>query len=84
MMACNGSAEPMIMGDLNTQGFDEIWNSEKADQVRKQVASCKMNCWMTGNAVPAMRRHPVDPIKWVLSSKLRLLRGKSIDFRLKD
>ncbi|MHA1614932.1 MAG: radical SAM protein [Candidatus Thorarchaeota archaeon] len=84
MLACNGSDEPMIMGDLNTQEFDEIWNSEQADQVRKQVVSCRKNCWMTGTAVPAMRKHPVDPVKWVISSKLKMLHGETPDFRLQD
>ena len=78
VLACNGSKEPWIMGDLKTQSFEEIWKSDQAEAVRKQVESCDRNCWMTGSAVPAMQRKPWEPIKWVLGNKLRLARGKSI------
>ncbi len=78
ILACNGSAAPMIMGDLKTKDFDEIWKSEQAEKVREQVKNCKQNCWMTGTAVPAMRRKPWQPIRWVLRNKIRIARGKSI------
>lgn len=78
VLACNGSIEPMIMGDLNTQSFEEIWNGEDARKVRRMVKNCRQKCWMTGTAVPAMRRKPWQPIKWVLENKLRLYRGKEI------
>ncbi len=76
VLACNGSAEPWIMGDLRTQSFEEIWNGAKAAEIRSLVASCRRNCWMTGTAVPAMRRAPLKPALWVLKNKLRILRGK--------
>ncbi len=76
VLACNGSAEPWIMGDLRTQSFDEIWNGAKAAEIRALVASCGRNCWMTGTAVPAMRRAPLKPALWVMKNKLRILRGK--------
>jgi MoaA/NifB/PqqE/SkfB family radical SAM enzyme len=78
VIACNGSPQPMIMGSLVDQPFGEIWNSEQAEQIRKKVKSCKQNCWMTGTAVPAMRKKPWQPIKWVLNNKLRLYRGQKI------
>ncbi|BBO92873.1 radical SAM protein [Desulfosarcina ovata] len=78
VLACNGSSEPMIMGNLVDQSFEEIWNSEQAEKIRRQVSDCKQNCWMTGTAVPAMRKKPWRPIKWVLENKLRLYRGQEI------
>lgn len=78
VLACNGSVEPMIMGDLNIHSFEDIWNSEQAEKVREQVKNCKQNCWMTGTAVPAMRRKPLEPIKWVFRNKLRTLQGKPL------
>jgi MoaA/NifB/PqqE/SkfB family radical SAM enzyme len=78
VLACNGSLEPLIMGDLKSQSFEEIWHSEQAERVRKMVAACDRNCWMTGTAVPAMRRQPWRPISWVLKNKLRLMQGKTI------
>jgi len=76
VLACNGSAEPWIMGDLTTQSFDEIWKSEQAAEIRKRVCACDRRCWMTGTAVPAMRRAPLRPALWVLKNKLRIMQGK--------
>jgi len=79
VLACNGSIEPMIMGDLNIQSFDEIWNSKQADSIRGQVKNCEQNCWMTNTAVPAMRKNPIAPALWVLKQKIRLKQGKKVD-----
>ena len=78
VLACNGSAEPWVMGDLVAQPFEEIWNSPQAAAVRRQVAECDRNCWMVGSAVPAMRKRVWVPVLWVLKNKIRLLRGKDI------
>jgi MoaA/NifB/PqqE/SkfB family radical SAM enzyme len=80
ILACNGSMEPMTMGDLKTQSFEEIWYGEKAKAMREQVGKCGLNCWMTGTAVPAMRGNPWKPLSWVLKNKLRLARGKPLLF----
>jgi MoaA/NifB/PqqE/SkfB family radical SAM enzyme len=74
--ACN--ALEYSMGNLRHQNFDEIWNGDKAQKVRKIVANCPKNCWMTGTSRPAMRENPWAPIFWVLSNKFRLIIGKSI------
>jgi MoaA/NifB/PqqE/SkfB family radical SAM enzyme len=76
MLACNGSAAPWVMGDLNTQSFDEIWHGAQAANVRRLVSACDRDCWMTGTAVPAMRRAPLQPTLWVVRNKLRIMRGK--------
>jgi len=80
IIACNGSAEPWVMGDLKTQSFDEIWHSTQAEEVRRKVHECTRNCWMTGTAVPAMRKNIWVPIFWVLKSKARLALGKGMIF----
>jgi Fe-coproporphyrin III synthase len=79
IVACNGSAEPWVMGDLRTQSFDEIWRSQRAESVRRQVRECSRNCWMTGTAVPAMRRKAWIPAWWALKNKARLALGKGLD-----
>jgi MoaA/NifB/PqqE/SkfB family radical SAM enzyme len=81
MLACNGSTEPWVMGDLTAQSFDEIWTGERAEEIRKRVRACDRNCWMTGTAVPAMRRAPFKPILWVMRNKLRIMQGKPVDCR---
>jgi len=78
VLACNGSPEPWVMGDLTTQSFEEIWHSEQAERVRELVRSCDRGCWMTGTAVPAMRRHIWRPALWVLRNKLRVMRGRGV------
>lgn len=77
VLACNGSEEPLVMGDLTTRSFADIWNSEQAARVRELVKNCDRACWMTGTAVPAMRKEPLKPLIWVLRNKLRLLQGKA-------
>jgi sulfatase maturation enzyme AslB (radical SAM superfamily) len=78
VLACNGSSAPMVMGDLVTHSFEEIWQSEKAAKIRRQVRDCKRDCWMTGTAVPAMRKNPWIPLLWVLRNKARIWRGQSL------
>ena len=80
ILACNGSIEPMVMGDLNSQSFGEIWDSEQAQSVRQQVRDCTQKCWMTGTAVPAMRRNPLEPLRWVFQNKVSLALGGTPDF----
>lgn len=78
VLACNGSDEAWSMGNLKENSFEEIWHSEKAEQVRKLAKNCTKNCWMTGTAVPAMKKHPWAPIFWVLQNKVRLALGKEV------
>ena len=66
------------MGNLREQSFEEIWNGEKAKAIREKIRTCPMNCWMTGTAGPAMRRHIWTPTKWVIKNKLKLMLGKDI------
>lgn len=82
VLACNGSDEPWIMGNLKERDFDEIWHSERAESARKKVKNCTRNCWMTGTAVPAMRQQIWKPAFWVLGNKMRLLLGKDIRLNL--
>ena len=79
ILACNGSTEPWVMGDLTKNSFSEIWTSKQADLVREKVRNCKENCWMMGSAVPAMRRKIWIPINWVFRNKIRLAFGKDIE-----
>lgn len=82
IMPCNGSDEPMIMGNLKDQNFDQIWNSQKADEIREQVKNCPKECWMIGSASPAMKKRVWIPAKWVAKNKLRMLKNKEKNFCL--
>ena len=35
VMPCNGTKDKEVMGNLNTQTWDELWNSLEAEMVRK-------------------------------------------------
>ena len=69
VMPCNGSREKLVMGNLNHQSWEEIWNGGQARAVRAQVRSCRRNCWMIGSVSPAMRRYIWKPALWVLRHK---------------
>jgi len=69
VLACNGMDKKESMGSLKTQTWDEIWNSERAKEIRKMVKTCPKNCWMIGSAAPAIWHHPLKPVLWVLRNK---------------
>lgn len=77
ILPCNGSDEPMIMGNLNDQSFDEIWSGEKAEQIREQVRKCTKECWMIGSASPAMKKRIITPVLWILKNKIKLMKNKN-------
>lgn len=77
VMPCNGTKEKLVMGNLNEQSFDELWNSEDAEKVRKAVRCCDRNCWMIGSVSPAMHKYIWVPFFWVLKHKvLRFFKKK--------
>lgn len=77
VMPCNGTKEKEVMGNLNEQSWDEIWNSEQAENVRKKVRSCNRNCWMIGSVSPAMHKYIWVPAAWVIKHKfLRFFSNK--------
>lgn len=71
VMPCNGTVEKEIMGNLNKQGWDELWNSPKAESIREKVRSCNRQCWMIGSVAPAMRKYIIIPLWWVLIHKIK-------------
>lgn len=71
VIPCNGMDEKMSMGNLHTQSFDEIWNSERAQAVRQAVKNCPKNCWMIGSVSPAMHQKLWVPAAWVVKHKLK-------------
>ena len=72
VMPCNGTKDKEIMGNLNEVfSWDELWNSAKAESVRKKVRCCDRNCWMIGSVSPAMHKDIWVPALWVLRHKLK-------------
>ena len=69
VMPCNGTKEKEVMGNLNEQNWDELWNSKQAEEVRKKVRNCDRNCWMIGSVSPAMHKYIIVPAWWVIKHK---------------
>ncbi len=82
IVPCNGSDIPMIMGNLHQESFETIWNSKKAEQVRKMVKNCDKQCWMIGSAAPAMKKRITVPARWVIKNKIKLLTSKDDKIKL--
>jgi MoaA/NifB/PqqE/SkfB family radical SAM enzyme len=77
VMPCNGTKDKEVMGNLNTQTFDELWNSEQAEEVRRKVRHCERQCWMIGSVSPAMHKYIWKPALWVFHHKfLRFYKKK--------
>ena len=69
VMPCNGTKDKEVMGNLNDMDWDDLWNSEQADLVRRKVRHCDRNCWMIGSVSPAMHKYIAVPTAWVLQHK---------------
>ena len=77
VMPCNGTKEKEVMGNLNEQDWEELWNSEAAENVRRKVRCCDRNCWMIGSVSPAMHKYIHKPALWVIKHKfLRFFKKK--------
>lgn len=73
VMPCNGTKDKEVMGNLNNQTWDELWNSPQADAVRAKVRHCDRNCWMIGSVSPAMHKYIQVPAAWVIKHKAKAL-----------
>lgn len=69
VMPCNGTKRKEVMGNLNTQTWDELWNSAEAETVREKVRCCNRNCWMIGSVSPAMHKYIWKPAWWIMKHK---------------
>lgn len=78
VMPCNGTKDKEVMGNLNEcNSWEELWSSDKAEQVRKRVRKCDRQCWMIGSVSPAMHKYIWKPAIWVIKHKfLRFFKKK--------
>jgi MoaA/NifB/PqqE/SkfB family radical SAM enzyme len=83
--ACNVRND-LLMGNLRSQTWEEIYNGATAGEVRKKVAVCPQNCWMVSSAKTAIRnKHiaslpKVAVLRWVIWNKLKVTMGRDIEF----
>ena len=71
VMPCNGTREKLVMGNLNRQSWNELWQSPEAVAVRACVRGCNRNCWMIGSVSPAMHKYIWAPAIWVAWHKVK-------------
>lgn len=76
VMPCNGTKDKEVMGNLNRQSWDELWNSPEAGEVRKKVRRCDRDCWMIGSVSPAMHKYIWVPMWWIVRHKLKFWKKK--------
>jgi len=78
VMPCNGTKDKEVMGNLNEcETWEELWNSDQAEQVRNKVRHCDRQCWMIGSVSPAMHKYIWKPAWWVFRHKfLRFFKKK--------
>ena len=70
VMPCNGTKDKEVMGNLNEcSAWEELWESEQAEKVRKKVRCCDRQCWMIGSVSPAMHKYIWVPVLWVVKHK---------------
>ena len=81
VLPCNGMDAPMVLGNLREKDWNEIWFSERAEQVRETVRNCPKQCWMMGSVGQEMKKHIVTPLKWVAEHKWG---GKPIEIPAKN
>jgi len=77
VMPCNGTKDKEVMGNLNTQSWEELWASPEAEAVRKKVRCCDRDCWMIGSVSPAMHKYIWVPAIWVAWHKFKSLFTKT-------
>lgn len=77
VMPCNGTAQKEVMGNLNRQSWEELWNSPEAEEARNTVRHCDRQCWMIGSVSPAMHKYIWKPAAWVAVHKARALFTKT-------
>lgn len=82
VLPCNGMEESKwfdSFGNIqDVASFDELWYTEKAEEIREHVKHCPKNCWMIGTVSPVIKKYPKEPMKWIFKNELRSLQGKEI------
>lgn len=71
VMPCNGTKDKEVMGNLNIQSWNELWNSKQAEEIRSKVRCCDRNCWMIGSVSPAMHKYIWKPVWWIIRHKIK-------------
>jgi len=61
------------IGNLKGKSFNEIWQSQEANNLRSLIKKCPTPCWMVCTAKPAIKKHWFRVGLWILISKIKRL-----------
>ena len=61
---------PSPLGDLRGHAFEEVWESEQAEKVRREVDGCE-KCWMICTARTALKRNVPKVLSWIAKEKIK-------------
>lgn len=65
---CNILNDPI--GNLVDNDFQSIWTSDEAQKVREVVGNCPTPCWMVCTAKPAIKKHKLKALVWLIKNKI--------------
>jgi Fe-coproporphyrin III synthase len=71
VLPCNVLDEFMPLGNLKLQTWREIWEGNKAKDIRDRIANCRKSCWSIGNVAPDIWNHPLRALQWVTKHKIK-------------
>lgn len=70
VLPCNDFPEEMIMGNLHESTWDEIMNSQKAQEVVFICKNCKLNCWSICNMGSQIHKNAFKVGCWIIKNKV--------------
>jgi radical SAM protein with 4Fe4S-binding SPASM domain len=62
----------MSMGNIMREPFAEVWDSERANEIRLKVRQCNRPCWMMCSVRPALKKNLLSAGLWVARNKPRV------------
>ena len=63
---------PHALGNVRTSSFDELWHSDRAQQIRDEASRCR-KCWMMCTARSELKKQPVAIATWLVLEQARTL-----------
>jgi MoaA/NifB/PqqE/SkfB family radical SAM enzyme len=59
----------LIIGNIKEEKFEKIWQSVKAEEIRKKIKNCQ-RCWMICTARTSIKRNLLKVFIWTVKSKI--------------
>ncbi|OGS22118.1 MAG: hypothetical protein A3J83_03870 [Elusimicrobia bacterium RIFOXYA2_FULL_40_6] len=56
LYACPINKQKMTIGNIRKTGFDKLWDSAKAESIRRFIDEKKCHCWLYCSTIPAIQK----------------------------